>query len=259
MASKWFVRVGEKVYGPIDAAKLKQLVAGGKINQQTEVAQNNAGPWVPAEKVKGLFPISISMPPLPVAQRASNPPAPKHAPVASAEVPGGARQSTSKPNSPESFGHWYRRTVGRWNIALQIAAWLSGGYVFIPLWWAFSGNAPLLKIGMWIGGVLVVLLSLAWVMEVVDPEGMKEARNEMQKRAEERSVEANASKARQDQIVRHAITTGYLMAKGGAIKPNSDQLDALARRSANELGEEGGLGFKMQWEGAFWTGWNKGD
>ena len=250
MASKWFVRVGEKVYGPIDAAKLKQLVADGKINQQTDVAQNNAGPWVPAEKVKGLFPISISMPPLPVAQRASNPPAPKHAPVASAEVPAGARQSTSKPNSPESFGHWYRRTVGRWNIALQIAAWLSGGYVFIPLWWAFSGNLPLIKIGKWAGiafaGMLVVLI----IMMYLDPEGMKKIREE----------NAKGSKTENDPSFLHGFTTGFAMAKGGAVKPNSDQVDALARRAANELGDSGGVNFiKQNWKTAFWLGWNKGD
>lgn len=266
MTATWFVRGGGKVYGPIDAAKLKQLVADGKINQQTDVAQNNAGPWVPAGKVKGLFPVSVSMPPLPVAQPASNPPTAKHVPPAAAESPAIASQSSSKPSGPESFRNWYRRTVGSWNVALQIVAWMFGGYVFIPLWWAFSGNAPLLKIGMWIGGGFAVLLALTLVMEVVDPEGMKKSREEAakmaeerQQRAGERKAEADASKGSQNRVVQHALMTGFLMAKGGAIKPNSEQLDALARRAANELGDEGGLGFKMQWKGAFWMGWNKGD
>ena len=51
----WFVRGGGKVYGPLDSSKLNQLVSDGKINQTTEVAQNQNGPWVPAGKVTGLF------------------------------------------------------------------------------------------------------------------------------------------------------------------------------------------------------------
>ena len=55
MGSGWFVRGGGKVYGPIDATKLKQLAADAKIDHQTEVAQNHGGPWVVARSVKGLF------------------------------------------------------------------------------------------------------------------------------------------------------------------------------------------------------------
>ena len=55
MATSWFVRGGDKVYGPLDAARLRQLVTEKKINESTEVAQNHAGPWVPAGKVRGLF------------------------------------------------------------------------------------------------------------------------------------------------------------------------------------------------------------
>lgn len=55
MAASWFVRGGGKVYGPLDGARLKQLVAEGKINASTEVAQNQAGPWLPAGRVRGLF------------------------------------------------------------------------------------------------------------------------------------------------------------------------------------------------------------
>lgn len=55
MAAMWFVRGGGKVYGPLDSNRLKQLAAEGKINEATEVAQNQAGPWHPAGKVRGLF------------------------------------------------------------------------------------------------------------------------------------------------------------------------------------------------------------
>jgi hypothetical protein len=49
------------------------------------------------------------------------------------------------------------------------------------------------------------------------------------------------------------------MAKSGAVKPTSAQVDAYARQSANALGHKGGLGFKMQWKDGFWVGWSKGD
>ena len=55
MPASWFVRGGGKVYGPLESARLKQLVAEGKINEATEVAQNHGGPWYPAGKVRGLF------------------------------------------------------------------------------------------------------------------------------------------------------------------------------------------------------------
>lgn len=66
MASSWFIRGNGKVYGPLDSAQLKQLVSQGKIDQTTEVAQNQNGPWVVASKVKGLFvqpPSTVGSPP----------------------------------------------------------------------------------------------------------------------------------------------------------------------------------------------------
>lgn len=63
MAALWFVRGGGKVYGPLDSARLKQLAAEGKINEATEVAQNQSGPWYPAGKVRGLFDSSAATAP----------------------------------------------------------------------------------------------------------------------------------------------------------------------------------------------------
>lgn len=56
MASQWFVRGGAKVYGPLDDATLRRLVAEGKINEGTDVATESTGPWHSAAKVRGLFP-----------------------------------------------------------------------------------------------------------------------------------------------------------------------------------------------------------
>lgn len=55
MASLWFVRGNGKVYGPFDDARLRSLVAGGKINEATDVATQAGGPWHPAARVRGLF------------------------------------------------------------------------------------------------------------------------------------------------------------------------------------------------------------
>lgn len=64
MGAVWFVRGGGKVYGPLDSARLKQLVVDGKIDQRTEVAQSADGPWHPAGNVKGLFLPPVVPPPV---------------------------------------------------------------------------------------------------------------------------------------------------------------------------------------------------
>lgn len=90
MASSWFVRGNGKVYGPLDSAKLKQLVTDGKIDQTTEVAQSQTGPWVPAGRVKGLFvqpPISPNPAPPPRAPAPVAPPADPPPVVVSAPAP----------------------------------------------------------------------------------------------------------------------------------------------------------------------------
>jgi hypothetical protein len=55
MASQWFVRGGGKVYGPVDDAQLRRLVAERKMDAATEVATQASGPWHPAGRIRGLF------------------------------------------------------------------------------------------------------------------------------------------------------------------------------------------------------------
>jgi hypothetical protein len=47
------------------------------------------------------------------------------------------------------------------------------------------------------------------------------------------------------------------MAKAGAVKPTSDQVDALARRSATEMEVQQGdrARFVREFEHGFWVGW----
>lgn len=124
MAASWFVRGGGKVYGPLDSAKLRQLVADGKIDQTTEVAQSQAGPWVPAGKVKGLFiqppipspsakptPAAIPVPPVkdpPPAVAVPATPAAEAQPVAKRR--GGYVEANLLPNEKvvyRGYLHWF--------------------------------------------------------------------------------------------------------------------------------------------------------
>jgi hypothetical protein len=75
MAKQWFVRRGDKVFGPFHSAKLKALATNGQVTQSTQVGLQESGPWVNADKVRGLFtttapaeppPASGSVPPNPM-------------------------------------------------------------------------------------------------------------------------------------------------------------------------------------------------
>lgn len=71
-AGEWFVRVGDAVRGPFDAAALRALAASGKINPATPVGRSASGPWARAGAVRGLFAAPapaapVGPPPLPPA------------------------------------------------------------------------------------------------------------------------------------------------------------------------------------------------
>jgi hypothetical protein len=86
--NQWFVRGGGKVYGPLDAARLKQLASEGKVDRKTDIATNAAGPWQPAGNVKGLFPQASTN----EADKAATPPAPVAAAIATSAKPRWYRQ-----------------------------------------------------------------------------------------------------------------------------------------------------------------------
>ena len=166
MASIWFVRGGGKVYGPLDSGKLKQLVADGKIDQTTEVAQNQNGPWVPAGKVKGLF----VQPPIP-----ANPAPPPSAAAARATVGtplaviAPARVVT--PVAPKKRGGYvdsnlqsneqvvYRAHL-HWFYFLRPILWFA--FAFILFWTGSNMNASETSTGLWaiVLGVIVILVGI---------------------------------------------------------------------------------------------------
>ena len=55
MASTYFVRRGQKQFGPFGTAKLKQLAADGKVTRDDAVSTDKTK-WTPAGNVRGLFP-----------------------------------------------------------------------------------------------------------------------------------------------------------------------------------------------------------
>lgn len=59
-------------------------------------------------------------------------------------------------------------------------------------------------------------------------------------------------------IQQHAFNTGMASARAGLKKPTSDEVDAIARKAAAQLGEQPDLGFKTVWKQMFWEGWRKG-
>lgn len=131
-----------------------------------------------------------------------------------------------------------------------------------------------LKLAKWTGILFGVALVFAAVSEVVDPGG---AERRMQEKQEQRAAETAAKKLKQaeeaaerkkaqaaaqsevDPVFKHGFAVGFAAARSGSVKPTADQLDAHARRAATHLGEQGGMGFKMQWKNGFWAGWSKGD
>ncbi len=56
MAQEWYVKIGDESRGPVGAAKLKQYATEGRLKPDMQVRCGAEGPWVPANKIKGLFP-----------------------------------------------------------------------------------------------------------------------------------------------------------------------------------------------------------
>lgn len=119
MKARWFIRGRGKLYGPLDDAKLRGLVAEGKIGESTELAIDPRGPWHPARRVRGLFTVSPLDDPKPLEGQSTrkpnedNPstPLPEGPPEASASIAGlpakcqmEAVGGEGRVQEPENFG-----------------------------------------------------------------------------------------------------------------------------------------------------------
>ncbi|MEI8375367.1 MAG: GYF domain-containing protein [Planctomycetota bacterium] len=58
MSADWFCKIGEKRIGPLSGQQLKTIVAKGQLKPEHLVRRGSEGPWVPAGRIKGLFPES---------------------------------------------------------------------------------------------------------------------------------------------------------------------------------------------------------
>ena len=104
------------------------------------------------------------------------------------------------------------------------------------------------------GLVLAGLMVLGFLIQIVDPEGVK-------RRAEERTNRKAAKKA--SVADQPGFTMGFLEGglrkTKGFKKPSSDELDALARKAAYENGvdERKRSAFVGTYKDAFWHGWSR--
>lgn len=56
MGQSWYVKRDNKIVGPFTSAKMRELVANGKVTPKTRVRLGKNGKWGTASTVKGLFP-----------------------------------------------------------------------------------------------------------------------------------------------------------------------------------------------------------
>ena len=56
MASQWFCKIDGRERGPLTSQALKSMADKGRIQPDDPVRQGADGSWVPASRVKGLFP-----------------------------------------------------------------------------------------------------------------------------------------------------------------------------------------------------------
>lgn len=74
MAKSWFIKVGQKIHGPITSSQLKELAGQGKLNDSMQIANAKEGPWHPVSHLQGLKveaaqPAAAATPPDPPAAR----------------------------------------------------------------------------------------------------------------------------------------------------------------------------------------------
>jgi hypothetical protein len=87
MAADWFCKIDGNKVGPFTPQQLKTIVAKGQLRPEHLIRRGNEGAWVPAGRVKGLFPEqSATAKPASKSPAAKSPPAPQRP---AADVPEG--------------------------------------------------------------------------------------------------------------------------------------------------------------------------
>lgn len=120
----------------------------------------------------------------------------------------------------------------------------------------------LIRFAKWGGIAFAALLALTVVMEVVDPDGMKKAREQNAQAAAERRKKAEVEKSKKGDIKGAHVAAGLVaieMKNNGSVRPRGDLLNALARKAANEMKvpSESRDEFVRDFEWAFNIAWDK--
>lgn len=115
---------GEQV-GPITREETNARLRAGELNPNDWAWLEGAPDWVPLGSISGI---------------GGNPP-PQPVPAQQASIVAPESAHTASVSNMRSFGRWYWARLGRQSRGVQMLAWLCGGYVWIPLWWAFSKTA----------------------------------------------------------------------------------------------------------------------
>ncbi len=98
MAAQWFCQMAGSEVGPLSSQQVKMMVASGRLLPGDSIRQGPSGPWIPAARVKGLFP-AVQTPAKPSA--GGNSPAAKNGrslPVAQKTTP--AKPATNPGKKP---------------------------------------------------------------------------------------------------------------------------------------------------------------
>ena len=65
MSAQWYYMLGDKQLGPVSGSQLKQLAQTGQLQSTDQVWKEGMPSWEPASKIKGLFQVTSSPPPVP--------------------------------------------------------------------------------------------------------------------------------------------------------------------------------------------------
>jgi hypothetical protein len=116
--AQWYIRRGDTVAGPIDLAKLRELIANGQVLASDEVGPNSDGPWTAARRTP-LFVKQASE--SPANPEPASPKAVRRPPLEQREEPQVPAELTRTPSNEEAF-----RSISLRNVhAATIGAWLA--------------------------------------------------------------------------------------------------------------------------------------
>ncbi len=62
MGAEWFCQMAGRELGPLSSQQIKMMAASGRLQPADSIRQGANGPWLPAARVKGLFPAAGNSP-----------------------------------------------------------------------------------------------------------------------------------------------------------------------------------------------------